>query len=92
MLMLRSDSADLFAKEIPHEWGDFVSFDQGFAVCETACEYRPRPPEESVPYGGGVGHPALMPSQSSGKRLPSVIASYPPRDPPTKYACLGAEP
>ncbi len=43
MRMLPPDSADLFAKEIPHEWGDFVSFYQDFAVCETACEYRPRP-------------------------------------------------
>ena len=50
MLMRPPDSAGLFAKEIPHEWGDFVPCDRDFAVCETACKYRPRRPEESFLY------------------------------------------
>jgi hypothetical protein len=73
--MLPPDSADLFAKEIPHEWGDFVSFDQDFAVCETACEYYPRRPEESVLYSVVAGHleTFLARQRERGRLVPRFV-------------------
>ena len=75
MLMLPPDSANVFAKEIPHEWGDFVSFDQDFAVCETACEYRPRRPEESVLYSVVAGHleTFLARQRERGRLVPPFV-------------------
>ena len=69
------DSAGLFAKEIPHEWGDFVSFDQDFAVWETACEYRPCRPEESVLYGAMAGHleTFLARQRERGRLVPRFV-------------------
>jgi len=75
MLMLRPDSADLFAKGIPHELGNFESFGQDFAVCETACEYRPRRPEESVLYSVVAGHleTFLAPQRERGRLVPRFV-------------------
>jgi len=41
---------------IQPEPGDFVCGARGAVVCESACEYRPRRPEESVLYGVVAGH------------------------------------
>jgi hypothetical protein len=46
----------VFEGKRQHERCDLVFPGQDFNVCETACEYRPRRPEESVLYGVVAGH------------------------------------
>jgi hypothetical protein len=48
--------ATIFERNVHLERGDFAISRRGLAVCETAAEYRPRRPEESVLYGVVAGH------------------------------------
>jgi len=48
--MVRPYPATVFEREGKHERGDLVFHSQGFDVCETACEYRPRRPKRASYY------------------------------------------
>jgi Transposase zinc-binding domain len=54
--VIRPYLADISDINIRPERGDVVFGGRGATVCEFACEYRPRRPEESVLYGVVAGH------------------------------------
>jgi hypothetical protein len=56
-----SSSAEVIGENIQPETSDFVCSARGAVVCESACEYMPRRPEESVLYGVVAGPGASTP-------------------------------
>jgi Transposase zinc-binding domain len=60
---------------IQPETGDFVCCGMGAVVCESACEYRPRRPEESVLYGVVAGHleTFLAQQRERGRVVPRFV-------------------
>jgi hypothetical protein len=73
--MVRPYPAIVFEREKQHERGDLVFPGLDFEVCETACEYRPRRPEESVLYGVAGGHleSFLARQRECGRLVPRFV-------------------
>jgi hypothetical protein len=73
--MIRPHPAIVFEREEQHERGDLVFPGKDFEVCETACEYRPRRPEESILYGAVVGHleSFLARQRERGRLVPRFV-------------------
>ena len=73
--MIRPYTAAVFERNKQPERGDLVLGGRGPAVCEPACEYRPRRPEESVLYGAVAGHleTFLARQRERGRLVPRFV-------------------
>jgi hypothetical protein len=73
--MVRPYPATVFERERQHERRDLIFRGQGFDVCETAYEYRPCRPEESVLYGVVAGHleSFLARQRERGRLVPRFV-------------------
>src|SRR5512135_1588753 len=72
---IRPYPAAVFERNRQPERGDFVFGCTSPAVCEAACEYRPRRPEESVLYGAVAGHlkTFLARQRERGRLVPRFV-------------------
>jgi hypothetical protein len=73
--MIRLYAAAAFERGRQYERGDFPYPGQGLVVCETAAEYHPRRPEESVLYGVVAGHleTFLARQRECGRLVPRFV-------------------